>query len=141
MSAIRISAVIFVMSLASMMSSCVSPRIAADDLALQQRLQHTWSYRHSNPQFSLEGETTYLPGGVMNLFGRFRYGGQTRAIAGNGTWHVKNGYLYSTLTRSNASDILPNGFTSSDKILRVTDREFRYLSSATGKIVIERRVR
>ena len=136
-----------------------------DDASLEQRIQsHTWDYREPvSKELTIEGETTYLPGGIMNLFGHVKENGQVRSILapgtsgwrvanGNekgqirtilasGTWHVKNGYLYYTITKSNVANMIPNGFTSGDKIVRVTQNELTYISSADGNTVTEHRIR
>lgn len=124
------------------LSACSSINTrSTDDLSLEQRLQHTWSYRESSPDVMVEGETTYLPDGVMNLHGHYRYKETTGAIIGSGTWHVKNGYLYFTVTKSNVARMIPNGFTSADKLVSVDDKELKFVDSATGRIVTERRIR
>src|SRR5207247_10759100 len=90
-----------------------------DDLSLEKRLQHTWSFHGVGSNHTIvDGETTYLPGGVMNLFGHTRHNGTDHTDLGSGAWYVKNGYLYYTLVRSNYSRETQNRFTSMDKLRR-----------------------
>src|SRR5204862_369092 len=113
-----------------------------DDLSLEKRLQHTWSFHGVGSNHAIvDGETTYLPGGVMNLFGHTTQDGTVHTDLGSGTWYVKNGYLYYTLAKSNFSREIPNGFTSADKIVRVTETEFTYISSHNGRTITEHRIR
>jgi hypothetical protein len=113
-----------------------------EDVSLEQRLQHTWAFREAASNgVIIEGKTAYLPEGIMNLAGRVTQNGQSRPILASGTWRVKNGYLYYTITKSNVPSIIPNGFTSGDKIVRVTANELTYISSDNGKVVTEHRIK
>jgi len=112
-----------------------------NDASLEQLLQHTWAGREASADVVIEGETTYLPEGRVNMIGHLRQKGRIRTLNGSGTWHVKGGYLYWTVTKSNFADVIPNGFASADKIVRVTENEFTYVSSEDGKIKTEHRIR
>ena len=110
-----------------------------DDATLTQRLQHTWAAEPDDVQ--IDGETTYLPEGVVNFLGHFRHDGKIYAVLGSGTWHVKDGYLHYTVTHSNLPSMVPDGFASADKIVSVTNSELIYVSAADGRKTIEHRVR
>jgi hypothetical protein len=128
--------------IAVLVSACTSIGTQPmDDLSIQQRLQHTWSYRDAGPDLVVEGETTYLPGGIMNVSGQYRHNKTTGIVVASGTWHVKNGYLYYTVTSSNVPGMIPKGFTSADKLVKVTDKELTYVSTADGETVTEHRIR
>jgi len=112
------------------------------DAGLTRRIEGTWAGTESTPDgLVLRGETTYLPGGRMNLRGSILYGEATHPIIGSGTWQVRDGYLHYTLETSNVSDFLPDGYSSADQILKVTDTELIYRSSGSGKTKVEQRVR
>jgi hypothetical protein len=132
--------IILTLLVAAVISACASDvRGPSDDAALERRLQHTWATTPDD--VVIDGETSYLPGGVMNLFGHVREDGKVRTILASGTWHISKGYLYYTMTKSNFANLIPNGFTSVDKIVRITDDEFTYIASADGKSETERRIR
>jgi len=132
----------FTLLIAAIIPACTALETkSASDASPEQKLQHTWAYRESSKNLRIEAKTAYLPGGVMNLAGHVSQNGQIKPVLASGTWHVKDGYLYYTITKSNLPSIIPNGFTSGDKIVRVTDSEFTYISSADGKTVTEHRIR
>jgi hypothetical protein len=112
-----------------------------DDASLEKRIQHTWSSREVTDHTIIDGQTAYLPGGVMNLFGHVNHNGTFIKVIGSGTWHIKNGYLFSTITTSNIPYIIPNGFTSADKIVRVTEKELTTVSSIDGSTETAHRIR
>jgi len=130
-----------VLLLAAMTTSgCATVADAPMDTAsLTQRLQHTWALRPD--AVVADAETTYLPEGVMNIHGHFKHNGKTYTVVASGSWYVKDGYLYYSITHSNIPSMIPDGFSSADKIVRVTDREFTYISSADGRTTRERRTR
>lgn len=100
---------------------------------------NTWATTPDN--VVADGETTYLPEGVMNVFGHFKHGGKIHAFLASGRWYIKSGYLHYTITHSNLPSIIPDGFTSADKILRITDSQLIYTTSADGRTSTERRLR
>jgi len=129
--------------IAAALSSCGR----SNDSKFEKQLYGTWqSEPMESKEAKLEGETRYVPGGRMTISGRivFRHAllpDEQRAITGSGQWHVKDGYLHYTLETSNISDILPNGFSSADKIIGITDTEFTYVDSSSGRTKVDRRLR
>ena len=110
-----------------------------DDATLTQKLQHTWAGVPDD--IEIDGETTYLPEGVWNMLGHFKHEGKIYTVLASGKWHVKDGYLHYSVTHSNLPSMVPDGFASADKIVRVTDSEFIYVSPADGRMTTEHRVR
>ncbi len=131
---------ILVLFASAMFAGCATDTaVRTDDAVLAQRIQHTWVTAPDD--LVVDGETTFLPGGVMNIFGHFKHGGKIHTVVGSGRWHIKDGYLHYTIYESNIPRILPDGFTSVDRIVRITDSQFTYISSADGKTTTERRLR
>ena len=100
----------------------------------------TWGYQEVTPEGAvLDGTTTYAPNGQTTSVGTISYQQQNFPIVASGTWLIKEGYLHSTVKSSNVPMLLPIGFSSSDKIITITNRELRYISD--GETTVEFRVR
>lgn len=99
-----------------------------------------WSHASTYGDASVEGKTSYLPGGRMTVTGTLKYkDAEDQLINGSGKWHVKDGWLHYTMEVSTLPDILPNGYSSADKIIRVTDKELVYVND-DGETVTDFRV-
>ena len=127
-----------VVAIASLLCACEQSK----DTKWEQSLLGTWQHTEAEPNgLIMDGQTTYLPSGRMNISGSIKFQGNERQIIGSGNWQVKKGYLHYTLEVSNVSDILPNGFASADKIVSVTDKEYTYVDTTSGQTKIEYRVK
>ena len=111
-----------------------------NDLELEKKIIGTWQGQPVRAgDVIVEGKTIYLPGGRMNLAGRIIFPDGQRQVIGSGRWQVKEGYLHWTVETSNVSEMIPNGFSSADKIVSVTEAEFTY--SSAGQTKVDKRLR
>ena len=77
--------------------------------------------------------TTYSPDGsvtgtadVPGILSSTRY-------VYTGSWEIKDGYLYETVTSSNDHSVVPVGLKSADKIVTLDNSNLIYISSTTGQ--------
>lgn len=83
---------------------------------------------------------TYLPNGVVNTRGSFKFGFQSYPILLSGTWKVSDGHLEYTIHSSNVETV-KEGFKSQIKILSVDDTSFAYVDLAAGETRVDTRAR
>jgi len=92
------------------------------------------------------GPACYSGLGDTNPFSWSTYGsiisaqGEVRTLL-SGTWKIRDGHLHYTIESSNISELVPNGFSTENPILSVTDREFIYVNPNTGETNTALRVR
>ena len=112
------------------------------DNSLSKALIGTWHAVETTPDgLSIERNVTYSQSGTMRMSGSIKFRGKTRAISGSGTWYVKEGNLHYTVQTSNLKKLIPDGFTSADKIINITDDIYTYVDGQRAKTVMETRVR
>ncbi len=114
--------------------------IDSKDSIYEKAIIGTWKDQEVTPEGEIyESTTTYAPNGQISMFGTISTQEETFPVVVSGTWMIKEGYLYTTVKSSNAPMILPVGFSSSDEIINITNKELRYISD--GEITVEFRVK
>jgi hypothetical protein len=58
--------------------------------------------------------------------------GQSYFVTINGTWQVKEGNFYFRVDSSNIPQFIPNGYTSTSKIVTLTDEQWTYVDAIDG---------
>jgi hypothetical protein len=93
---------VLTVTLSSLLAACDQ----SHDDEWRQALVGTWQgIEADSTGVVIIGETTYIPGGRLNVRGRIKFEGDERQILASGTWEVKQGYLHYILESSNISDI------------------------------------
>lgn len=137
----------FAVAVAALLSACgpsassSAPSSPAQDSKWQQALIGTWRHHEVDGEEEVDGQTHYLPDGKMTMAGMIKSAGNARQVNGTGTWGVKEGHLHYKVETSSMPDLIPDGFTSADKIISVTDTEFTYIDADSGDTTVETRVK
>ncbi|MFQ5755671.1 MAG: hypothetical protein ACE5H7_06185 [Acidiferrobacterales bacterium] len=113
-----------------------------EDIRLERELVGTWEATTQ----TLEGATlhvqfTLLQGGKISWRGYTAYQGQKTPVILSGSWQVRRSYLQYTVESSNVPSVIPNGFTSANKILSVSDTELKHVDGLDGKTKIISRIK
>ena len=109
----------------------------SSDNSLRKKIVGTWTSTEPNIVFTND-QTTYFPNGkVLTIANKFF---SFEKIVVSGTWDVKDGYLNTRVEASNITNY-PNGLSTSDKILKVTDKELTYVDAFDGRTKVNRRIR
>lgn len=97
----------------------------SDSRATSSLLLGSWSKFVVNPDTSAqEVQVSFLPGARYNLHIGFSLAdGSMGENTFSGVWEYKDHHMYCTVEASSAPSILPIGYTSVDRILRVTEKE------------------
>lgn len=113
------------------------------DAQLRRALVGTWQSTATNDQgVSDYGECTYFDNGEFHAKGTLYFPDHTtRDFKGAGTWTIQKEQMQWKLAESNIPDLIPVGFASSDKIVHITEQEYQYVDSDTGKTMTEYRVK
>lgn len=115
---------------------------AISDSNMEKALIGSWDNKKVTPEgIVFEGRTTFIKGGIQNFTGTATKNGESIPIVASGTWKVKDGQLHYTVDRSNIPQVIPNGFTSADKIVSVDDKESIYVDSHHQETIVETRVK
>lgn len=108
---------------------------------MTRQLVGTWHMTDTVGEASVDGTTTLLADGRMKAMGTIKYQGQAMEFKINGKWKVEKDSLQWTAEDSSLPQLVPVGFTSTDKIVSVTAKEFTYTDSRTGRTILETRVK
>jgi hypothetical protein len=92
------------------------------------------------PNGSMKIRDTYSPGGHFNQAGVITMDGQDRVLAVSGTWEVNGDRVKTTVESSNIPELVPNGFSQTDKILRIDLKEMEIEQATAGVRYICKRV-
>jgi hypothetical protein len=115
---------------------------ASHDRSWTRMLLGTWRHESILPSgIVVKGDTTYFEKGTWSTYGSIISAqGEVRTLL-SGTWKIRDGHLHYTIESSNISELVPNGFSTENPILSVTDREFIYVNPNTGETNTALRVR
>jgi len=121
------------------------------DAESEKALIGAWDETRLYPDGSvLEGRRIFLEGGRLNMTGVYTEGKPTSrrrsrtkkaTLIASGTWKVKDGHLHYTIEKSNIPKAVPDGFTTADKIVKVTESEFVYHDSRLQRTLVATRVK
>lgn len=101
----------------------------------------TWRHTAYEGGYSLRLETTYTNNGQFTMSGSISSGSESVAITGSGTWSISSGYLTERITSSNITEVLPVGFTSTDRIVEITGGKLKVYSSTSRETLTATYVR
>ena len=101
----------------------------------------TWRHTAYEDGYYLKLETTYTNNGRFTMSGTISKGSESVSITGSGTWSISSGYLTERISSSNISEVLPVGFTSTDRIVDMTSSQLKVYSSTSRETLTARYVR
>lgn len=128
-------------SVAEAFRTPTAANMAAQSGSYAQLIIGTWHGRVETPTGWIESRDTYGPDGTENSVGTMSVNGKERAIWTSGKWEINGEYLKTTVTSSNATDIMPNGYSQTDKIIRIDANEFEIEQPALGLRIVSKRVK
>ena len=106
----------------------------------QNKIVGTWKTDEVVSNGMVINETdTYLSDGKMTLKGTIKQGDKLTEFSGNGTWELKDRILTRTIRSSTIPDLIPNGTTSTQTIVSITDQSLT-MRNSEGKTTTDRRV-
>jgi hypothetical protein len=106
----------------------------------QKKIVGTWKTDEVVSNGMVINETdTYSADGKLTLTGSIRKGDKLTEFSGNGTWELKNSILTRTILTSTIPELIPNGTTSVQTIVSVTDQSLT-MRNSEGKTTVDKRV-
>jgi len=89
----------------------------------------------------IKGTMNYKKDGTVDAEATIDAGKQTFKISLSGTWKVKEGVLISTVTKTNAPELIKEGHVSKDTVVSIDDKEFKYKEEKSEKLKVEKRMK
>jgi len=111
------------------LTSTRTPLVPNDDEIFAQKIIGTWETKRIETDGSvLVGEESYYPSKEVSGAGVFTIDNNKDPIAVvySGKWRIEGGYLYTTITSSNLPELIPLGYISAAKIIKITDKDLVY---------------
>jgi hypothetical protein len=105
----------------------------------RKQLIGTWKFEIKQEGMQASGLTTYRADGTSESKGSFDIGGQKSEFSAEAKWTVKGNQLSFQVTKTSDPESMPVGLKWTETIVRINDKEFRYLDDE-GKEQIEKRV-
>ena len=99
----------------------------------------TWKFEIKQEGMQAAGLTTYRPDGTSESKGQFDVGGQKIDFSAEAKWSVKGNKLSFLVTKTSDAESMPVGLKWTETIVRINDKEFRYLDDE-GHEQVEKRV-
>jgi hypothetical protein len=103
------------------------------------QLLGTWKFELRQEGMSATGSTTYKADGTSESKGQFDMGGQKSEFSAEAKWSVKGNKLSFQVTKTSDANSMPVGLKWTQTIVRINEKEFRYLDDE-GKERVETRV-
>lgn len=116
------------------LSGCASAAKGGPDYA--RALVGTWTKSSSGPSFAMSATTEFRQDGTFSSDAEQESkDGRRIAIHVEGAWRIEDGYLVEIVKESN---IAPAGFTTRDRIVRLSAHEFVYLTDKNATVTYAR---
>jgi hypothetical protein len=103
------------------------------------QLVGTWKFEIKAEGMEVSGLTTYKPDGTCASKGNYNIAGEKSDFSAETKWVVKGNKLSFEVTKTSDPESMPVGLKWTETIVRINDKEFRYLDDE-GKEQIEKRV-
>ncbi len=110
-----------------------------NDNKWSEALVGNWRGVSSDPDMVVDCVVSYRADGTSTGEGTMTANGVITRVKWSQTWHIKDGHFHWKITQSNIPEIWPVEFSSSDKIVDVTAKEFTYVTEQ-GQRMVERRM-
>jgi hypothetical protein len=119
-----------------------APKAASAKDDFTDKLLGTWSEGEVMEDGSeVAVETTYMRGGKFNGAAQFTdKAGNSENLIVSGTWEIKDGYLNTKVEASNLPKMLPVGYSNVEKVDKVTDSEYVYVTNK-GQTIVAKKVK
>lgn len=89
----------------------------------------TWKEHEVSAEGAImDVNTSYSPNRRFSSIGSFSFQDTSLPIVVSGSWNIEDDYLHVTVESSNVPAIVPIGFSVSEKIISITDRELKFIS-------------
>ena len=104
--------------------------------SISKKLVGTWIVDRKTSEREIKGVFTFLLDGTFCSQVTLTIGGESKYLMFQGKWTVNRGTLVEIVTRCN--DVQWGGEVTHDKVLRINEREFSYITEA-GDVVTRKR--
>lgn len=113
------------------------------DTLFEKKIVGTWkseiNYLEEGAGYDIE--STFLANGKLKSNGDFTLEGEIKNIIWEGNWNVSDGFLNTIITVSNTPYVMPEGASSTNRIISVNKDELKLFDTHSESLIVLSRIK
>jgi hypothetical protein len=110
------------------------------DDSFKEKIIGKWEIKIDKENFKLKGHYIYKEDGTLKSEATLMSSNTKLEFNLSGTWKVKEGNFTTTILKSNYPEVVPVGLSTTDKIIFINQKEFKY-KTQTGSISVQTKLK